>query len=283
MNLDALREHNFESMTVSYSDRDVMLYALSLGVCDHPLDENELPFVYEKDLQVLPSMTAVLAHPGSWIADEKFEANFVQLLHGEQRARYVKPLPPRGELRGDFRVSAVVDKGEGRGALVYFDKILLDNATGDHLCTVSSTLFLRDDGGCGGFGEAPAELVGVPERVPDFVDEVSTSNRAALLYRLNGDRNPIHVDPEIATKAGFKAPILHGLCTYGICGVSILRNALDYDVTRLKSLDLRFSLPVVPGDTLQVEGWKVESGIAFQAKAKERDRIVISNGIAGIG
>lgn len=283
MNLDALREHEFESAIVAYSDRDVMLYALSLGVCDDPLDQSELSFVYEKGLQVLPSMTAVLAHPGGWIADEKFGANFVQLLHGEQRAQYVKPLPPCGELRGDFRVSAVVDKGEGEGALVYFDKILSDNATGDHLCTVSSTLFLRGDGGCGGFGESPCGLVGVPERAPDFVDELPTSNRAALLYRLNGDRNPIHADPEIATKAGFKVPILHGLCTYGICGFSILRNALSYDITRLKSLDLRFSSPVMPGDTLQLEGWQVDSGIAFQAKVKERDGLVISNGFAGTG
>ena len=150
MNLDALREHKFDSSVVSYSDRDVMLYALSLGVCDDPPDENELPFVYEKDLQVLPSMTAVLAHPGGWIADEKFEA-----------------------------------------------------------------------------------------------------------------------------------PILHGLYTYGICGFSILRNALEYDVTRLKSLDLRFSSPVMPGETLQVEGWKVDGGIAFQARVKERDRLAISNGFAG--
>ncbi|MDE0511914.1 MAG: MaoC/PaaZ C-terminal domain-containing protein [Gammaproteobacteria bacterium] len=280
MNLDALRAHEFEPMIASYSDHDVMLYALSLGVCDDPLDENELPFVYEKNLRVLPSITAVLANKGGWITDKKFDVNFVQLLHGEQRAQYVKPLPPSGELSAEYRVSAVVDKGEGKGTLVYIDKILSDNATGDHLCTVTSTLFLRADGGCGSFGEAPAELVKVPESSPDFVEELTTSQRAALLYRLNGDRNPLHADPEIATKAGFEAPILHGLCTYGICGFSILRNALDYDITRLKTLDLRFSSPVLPGETLQVEGWEVDSGIAFQAKVKERDKLVISNGLA---
>lgn len=283
MNLDALVEHKFDSMVVSYDDRDVMLYALSLGVCDDPVDKDELPFVYERNLKVLPSMSSFLAHPGAWIANEKFEANFVKLLHGEQRAQYLKPLPTSAELRGDYKVSAVVDKGDGKGALVYFDKILSDNATGEHLCTVSSTLFLRGDGGCGSYGEAPGDLVSVPEKKPDFVDEITTSNRAALLYRLNGDRNPIHADPEIATKAGFEAPILHGLCSYGICGVSILRNALDYDVARLKSLDLRFSAPVMPGETLQVQGWEVEDGIAFQAKVKERDRLVVSNGIAKTG
>ena len=115
---------------------------------------------------------------------------------------------------------------------------------------------------------------------PDFVDELPTSNRAALLYRLNGDRNPIHADPEIARKAGFDVPILHGLCAYGICGFSVLRKGFDYDTSRMKSLDLRFSSPVMPGETLQVEGWEVEGGVAFQAKVKERDKLVISNGFA---
>ena len=131
-----------------------MLYALSLGVCDNPLDENELPFVYEKNLRVLPSMSSVLASSDLWIANKAFGVNFVKLLHGEQRARYISPLPPSAELRGEYRIGAVVDKGAGKGALVYFEKILSDNKTGDHLCTVSSTIFLRGDGGAGGFGEA---------------------------------------------------------------------------------------------------------------------------------
>ena len=280
MNLDALQEHKFETTTTSYTDRDVMLYALSLGVCDNPLDENELRFVYEKNLRVLPSVTAVLAHLAAWIANPKFEVNFVKLLHGEQRAQYIKPLPPSGKLRGDYRIKAVDDKGEGKGALVYFDKILTDSATGEHLSTVSSTLFLRGDGGCGGFGEVPIPLENVPDRAPDFIDELPTSNRAALLYRLNGDRNPIHAEPEIARKAGFEVPILHGLCAYGICGFSVLRKAFDYDTTRMKSLDLRFSSPVIPGETLLVEGWETGGGVSFQAKAKERDKLVVSNGFA---
>lgn len=280
MNLEALREHKFEPTITPYSDRDVMLYALSLGVCNDPLNADELHFVYEKDLVVLPSITAVLAHPGAWIANEKFAVDFVKLLHGEQRAEYLRPLPAQGELRSEFAVSAVVDKGEGKGALVYFNKALFDNATGDHLCTVSSTLFLRGDGGAGGFGEAPPPLRSIPAREPDFVDELPTNPRSALFYRLNGDRNPIHADPEIARLAGFDAPILHGLCAYGICGFSVLRKAFAYDTTRLASLDLRFSSPVYPGETLVVEGWKSNDGVSFQAKVKERDKPVISNGFA---
>ena len=280
MNLEALREHKFETMVTSYTDRDVMLYALSLGVCVNPLDDNELPFVYEKNLRALPSMSSVLAFPGLWIANKEFGVKFVKLLHGEQRARYTKPLPPCAEIRGDYRVSAVVDKGADKGALVYFDKILSDNKTGDHLCTVSSTLFLRGDGGAGGFGEAPEPLAAVPEGSPDFFDEIPISKRAALLYRLNGDRNPLHVDPDIARKAGFEVPILHGLCAYGVCGFSVLRKAFDYDPAGMKSLDLRFSAPVVPGQTLQVEGWDVDGGVAFQARVKESNKLAISNGFA---
>ena len=280
MNLEALREHKFEPLVASYTDRDVMLYALSLGVCDDPLDKDELRFVYEKDLVVLPSITAVLCHPGAWITNEKFAVNYVRLLHGEQRAEYYRPLPPEGELRAEYAVRAVVDKGKDRGALVYFDKRLSDNTTGDPLCTVSSTLFLRGDGGSGGFGEAPAPLPAIPERSPDFVDELPTSPRSALFYRLNGDLNPLHADPGTAQQAGFDVPILHGLCAYGICGFSVLRRALGYDTGRLGSLDLRFSSPVVPGETLQVEGWESDGGVAFQARAKERDQLIITNGYA---
>lgn len=278
MNLEALRNHKFASITAPYTDKDTMLYALSLGVCNDPLDRKELPFVYEKNLVALPSMTAVLAYPGAWIANPAFEVNFVKLLHGEQRARFYKPLPPTGNIRGEYMVQSVADKGEGKGALVYFDKLLYDSSTGDHLATVTTGLFLRGDGGCGSFGEAPGNLPSAPERAPDFVDEIATSDRSALLYRLNGDRNPIHADPDIAEKAGFGVPILHGLCTYGICGFSVLRNAFGYDTAKMGSLDLRFSAPVLPGETIVVEGWKTDSGIAFQARVKERDKQVISNG-----
>jgi acyl dehydratase len=278
MDLDALLAHKFDPTVMSYSDNETMLYAISLGVCHDPQDRNELPFVYEKELKALPSMTAVLAHPGAWITRPEFKVNFVKLLHGEQRATFFKPLPPTAELRAEFKISSVVDKGAEKGVLVYFDKLLYDNSNNDHLATVTAGLFLRGDGGCGSFGEVPANLAAVPDRDADFVDEIATSDRAALLYRLNGDRNPIHIDPDIAKKAGFEIPILHGLCTYGICGFSVLRKALGYDTAKMGSLDLRFSSPVMPGETLVVEGWRTDSGTAFQAKVKERDKLVISNG-----
>jgi acyl dehydratase len=282
MNLDAFRDHQFEPIQAAFSDKDTMLYALSLGLCQDPVDSRELPFVYEKNLVALPSMSAVLAHPGAWITAEKFGVNWVKLLHGEQSAEFHRPLPPAGTLRAEFRIQAVVDKGAEKGALVYFDKLLFDAGDNSHLCTVSATYFLRADGGAGGFGEAPEALPAVPERAPDFVDEIGIGRRAALLYRLNGDRNPIHADPEMASKAGFETPLLHGLCTYGICGYSVLRKALDYDVTRMGSLGLRFSSPVFPGESLRVEGWETGQGVAFQATVTERRQRVVSNGFAAL-
>jgi acyl dehydratase len=278
MDLEALTSYQFEPRVVRYTDRDVMLYALSLGVCQDPLDEDELPFVYEKSLKTLPSISAVLAHPGPWVVNPAFGINYVKLLHGEQRAQFFKPLPAEAEIRGEYKISAVLDKGAEKGALVYFDKLLFDNSNDDQLAKITQVLFLRGDGGCGSYGEVPENLAGVPERAPDFVEEVFTSKRAALLYRLNGDRNLIHVDPDVAKKAGFSVPIAHGLLAYGICGFSVLKNALNYDPQKMGSLDLRFSSPVLPGETLVVEGWKVDAGIAFQATVKERNKLAISNG-----
>ncbi|GAB3383351.1 MaoC family dehydratase N-terminal domain-containing protein [Spongiibacter taiwanensis] len=282
MNLDALRDHVFQPIIVNYTDKDTMLYALSLGAGSDPMDERELPFVFEKNLKSLPSIAAVLAHPGLWLADKKFEINLVKLLHGEQRCTFHKPLPASGELRGEYRVDAVMDKGADKGALMYFAKDLYDNASGELLCSVLSTYFLRGDGGCGSFGEVPEAMAKVPETPADFSEEIVIDKRAALFYRLNGDRNPIHADPELAKKAGFPAPILQGLCAYGICGLSVVRQALDYDPSKMGSLNLRFSSPVFPGETLKVEAWKVDGGIAFQAFVKEREKLAISDGFVAV-
>ena len=283
MNLEAVKSHEFETITLSYDDRDAMLYALSLGVGQDPMNADELLYVYEKGLQVLPSMSVILGDPGGWLGEKKLDVDVVKLLHGEQRTEFYQPLPRQGELLAEFEVSAVQDKGAEKGALVYFDKVLSDAKSGERYCKVSMVLFLRADGGCGSFGEVPDPLRKVPERAPDFVDEMSTSDQSALIYRLNGDRNPIHADPEIATRAGFPRPILHGLCVYGICGFSVIRQALEFDGSRMRSLDLRFSSPVFPGETLQVEGWRESDGVAFQAKVKERNQIVISSGFVATG
>lgn len=282
MDLAALKAHRFEPRRLAYSAKDTILYALSVGVGDDPLDPRQLRFSYENGLAALPTMAAVLAHPGAWIANPTFKVNFLKLLHGEQNLTVHKSLPPEGEIEANYRIAGVVDKGEDKGALVYFEKVLSEAHGGEKLCTVSSTLFLRADGGCGSFGTAPPPLPAEPVAPPTFVADLKTTVGAALLYRLNGDLNPIHVDPAAAAKAGFERPILHGLCTYGVVGYLLTRCACGNEPGRLRSLGARFSAPVYPGETIRVEGQRVAGGIHFRALVPSRDKVVLSQGFAAL-
>lgn len=282
MDLEALRAHRFEPRRIRYGSRDTILYALSVGLGDDPLCPRQLRFTYEKGLLALPTMAAVLAHPGAWITNPAFGVNYLKLLHGEQNLTVHRSLPAEGEIEATYRVVAVVDKGADKGALVYFEKLLTDIATGERLCTVGSTLFLRADGGCGGFGTAPPSLPLEPNRATTFIADRKTAVSAALLYRLNGDLNPIHVDPAAAAKAGFERPILHGLCTYGVAGYLLTRTVCGDDPARLRSLAARFAAPVYPGETIRVEGGRVDGGVHFRALVPSRDQVVLSQGFAAI-
>jgi len=283
VNLQALLAHRFEPRRISYGAKDTILYALSVGAGTDPLDPNQLGLVYERDLRALPTMAAVLAHPGAWTTNPAFAIDFLKLLHGEQNLTVHRPLPPQGELEGRYRVPAVVDKGPGKGALVYFEKELCDVATGVAVCTVSTTLFLRADGGCGSHGTPPPPLPADTPSACDFSDELRTPVRAALLYRLNGDLNPIHVDPDSARKAGFDRPILHGLCTYGIAGYLLTRTVCGHDPSRLRSFGARFSSPVFPGETIRIEGTRDGDLVSFRAVVSERNQVVLNQGYARIG
>ena len=282
MNLQALLAHRFPSKRISYGPKDTILYALSVGVGADPSDPDQLRMVYERNLFALPTMAAVLAHPGAWIANPAFEVDFPKLLHGEQNLAVHRPLSAEGEIEASYRVPAVVDKGAGKGALVYFEKSLTDVASGELLCTVSSTLFLRADGGCGSHGTPPPALPGDQHGSEAFSDEIRTPVNAALLYRLNGDLNPIHVDPDAARKAGFDRPILHGLCTYGVVGYLLVRSVCDHDPSRLRSFGARFSSPVFPGESIRIEGSRDADVVRFQALVPERNQVVLSQGYARI-
>jgi acyl dehydratase len=280
VNLEALRAHHFATQRVRYDERDVMRYALSVGAGSDPLDARELRLVYEQELLVLPTMAAVLAHTGTWIAAPPLAVNWLQVLHGEQQLSVHRPLPPAAEIMASYRVTAVVDKGADRGALVYCEQLLHEAASGAALCTVSSTLFLRGDGGCGSYGTPPPALPGAALGPIGFSDQLTTAHNAALLYRLNGDLNPIHVDPAAAASAGFARPILHGLCTYGIAGYLLIRTLSDHDPRRLRTLGARFSSPVYPGETVRIEGCRSEAGVQFQASVPERQQLVLTHGFA---
>jgi acyl dehydratase len=282
MNLAALTGHKFPSQRVSYGIKDTMLYALTVGAGADPLDADDLKLVYEQDLRALPTMSAVIAYPGLWITEPQFAANYLKLLHGEQNLTISKPLPATAEVIGDYRVEAVVDKGADKGSLVYFAKEIRDAGTGELYCTASSTLFLRGDGGCGNYGTAPAPLPSEAAEGENFRDQYQTPANAALFYRLNGDMNPIHADPVAAGKAGFSRPILHGLCTYGVVGYLLTRSVCGHDPSRIRSLGVRFSSPVYPGETIRIDGTRTAQGAHFRAIAVERNQVVMTNGYARI-
>ncbi|GGC63187.1 MaoC/PaaZ C-terminal domain-containing protein [Chelatococcus reniformis] len=274
----------FEDLEHTYTARDTILYALGLGLGADPLDEAQLRFVYEENLAALPTMAVVLGYPGFWVKDPATGVDWKKVLHGEQGLEVFKPLPAEGTVIGRTRVTGIIDKGAGKGALLLSDRDVIDKKSGDLLCRVSGTSFLRGDGGFGGSsGPAPAPHA-MPERAPDLSVSIPTLPQAALIYRLSGDYNPLHADPKVAAAGGFKAPILHGLCTYGVAGRALLQAVGGSKPESLRRMDVRFTSPVYPGETIVTEIWKGEGGaVSFRAKVAERDVVVLNNGRAEFG
>jgi acyl dehydratase len=202
----------------------------------------------------------------------------VRLVHGEQSVEIHAPLPTEGEVIGRSRVTGLVDRGEGKGALLYSERVILDATTGQKLATLEQTTFLRGDGGFGGPSGPVKKPAPEPDGAPDMVLDLPTRPEMALLYRLNGDHNPLHSSPTIAAKAGFPRPILHGLATFGLVGRALLRAVCEGDPARFGRMDCRFSAPVFPGETIRTEIWRTAEGAAFRARAVERDVVVVGNG-----
>lgn len=268
-----------------YAAKDSILYALGVGIGADALDPKSLRYTYEKDLVALPTMAAVLASPGSWMRERsELGIDFLKLMHGEQGVTLHAPLPAAATLIGRSRVTRIVDKGEGKGAVLHVEKTLSDEACGELIATAEQVLFLRGDGGFsknGGGDEAAPALSTTPETAPDLSVDLPTRPDAALLYRLSGDFNPLHVDPDVAAKAGFTKPILHGLATYGAACHGIVKSFCDYDPARLKSIRARLSSPVYPGETIRLDCWRGADGvIAFRGRVVERDLVVLTNGRA---
>ncbi|WBV42811.1 MaoC/PaaZ C-terminal domain-containing protein [Pseudoroseomonas cervicalis] len=260
--------------------RDAVLYALSIGFGQDPMEERQIPFVStHRGPLVVPAMAVVLGHPGFWLGRPDTGVDAVKLVHGEQEIELHAPIPAEGEVIGRTRVTGLVDKGEGKGALLYSEKRLTDAASGALLAVTRSTTFLRGDGGFGGPSGPVRPPNPMPESAPDITLDLPTRPEQAFYYRLNGDDNPLHTEPEVAARADFPRPILHGLCTLGVVTHALLRELCGYDPARLRALSLRFSAPVFPGETIRTEIWR--DG-AFRARVVERDIIVVNNGKAEI-
>jgi len=280
---DKLLKWPFKEVEQTYTVKDAILYALGLGLGADPLDEHQLDFVFEEgDFKVLPTMAVVLAGPGFWVRDPASGIDWVKVLHGEQGLRIHKPLPSEATVVATTKVTGLVDKGADKGALIYSERTLVDKASGDALATLTSTTFARGNGGFGGQPGPSKPVHPIPDRDADMVCDLPTLPQAALIYRLSGDLNPLHASPKVAQAANFKAPILHGLCTLGVAGHAILKTACDYDVGRFRSMDLRFSAPVYPGETIRTEMWRDDAIVSFRSSVIERDVVVLNNGRAEV-
>ncbi|CAN5224768.1 MaoC/PaaZ C-terminal domain-containing protein [soil metagenome] len=277
---EALKQRHFDDIVQSYGTRDTLLYALGVCCGSIPDDERDLKFVYEEGLQALPTMAAVMCTPGFWLKEPDTGVDWKQVLHGEQSVVIHRPLQPAGRLVGRPQIEDIIDKGHGRGALIYVKRELRDAETRELVATVRLTSFARGDGGFGGPSGPVKPVHALPATAPDDVCELPTWDHSALLYRLNGDYNPLHADPAIARAAGFSRPILHGLCTYGVVGHALVRTLCDNDASRLQQMDVRFSTPVYPGETLRTEIWREGPGRAgFRCRVVERDVVAIDNGL----
>jgi acyl dehydratase len=263
----------------SWTDREVMLYAYGIGMGADPMDEKELAFVNEgyftpRELKVVPTYASVAA----WGSNAgPMDINRVMVVDGERDITFHKPLPVQGGITVDSTILGIFDKGKDKGAVILRKNVFKSEA-GEELVTLIASTFARGDGGFGGPSEGQPEAHPIPKRAPDMSVDISTRPDQALIYRLCGDRNPLHSDPEFARKAGFDRPILHGMCTYGLSCRAVLQTYADYDPLAFKQHVTRFSAPVFPGETVSFDLWKDGNVISIEGRVKSRGVTVIKNG-----
>lgn len=289
MNLNHVASRPFAPVEQRWDARDSALYALSLGMGSDPVDPLELPYVYEgrsgHDLRAVPTLAMTLAWPPFWQDDPATGIDWVRIVHGEQHVHWHRPVPTAGHVIGRHRLRAVEDKGPGRGAVLHFETLLAEAATGAPLADIRQVQFLRGDGGCGSWGEAPPPCDPLPaDAVADDTVDIATLPQNALLYRLaSHDMMPIHADPATAREAGFERPISHGLNTMGLAARAILRRLAPGAPERLRQLSVRFVSPGLPGDTVRVELFHGAEGLRFRARALERGVWLLDRGRCVLG
>lgn len=275
-----LIDWDFGEQRHSYAARDAILYALGIGLPIALGDSVDLNFLLEDRLRVVPSFAVTLATPGMWPKRPELEIDWVKVLHMAHAARFETPLPRAADVVSRARITELYDRGEDKGSVCVLQRQVRDAKDGTLYCTIEQTVAMRGNGGFGGAPLPKVDRPAMPDRPPDHVETVQISPRAALIYRLSGDVNPLHADYDVARKAGYKQPILHGLASYGTACAVVLRAFCGGDPSRMKSLDLRFAGVVMPGEALDFSCWKEGSRVMFEVKVG--DRTVIDQGASEI-
>ncbi|KAG0298227.1 hypothetical protein BGZ98_000269, partial [Dissophora globulifera] len=279
VDVEAAKTLKFESDVFDYKERDVILYNLGIGATRKDLDlvyENSQEFCAVPTFGVIPSFTSMNAVPFGEILPS---FNPMMLLHGEQYLEIIKPFPTSGKLTSTPYIVDILDKGKGCVTTVGVKTV---DENGEDVCINEFTMFIRGAGNFGGKkegadrGAATAANV-APKRKPDHVIQEKTHEDQAALYRLSGDWNPLHIDPDMAAVGGFDIPILHGLCSFGIAGKHIFKTYCNNDPASFKNIKVRFAKTVTPGETLETSMWREGNKVLFQVRAVERNEIIISN------
>jgi acyl dehydratase len=249
----------------SWTSKDALLYAVGVGA-----GTDELPFVTENssgvEQQVLPTFAVIVGGGGGGAMRSVGDFDFSKLVHGEQSFTLHSPIPVEGRVRTVSRIVGIYDKGSG--AVIETEAESVDAETEEPRFSTRSAVFIRGEGGFGG-DRGPSKRTELPEREPDHTVTYQTRPEQALIYRLSGDRNPLHSDPQFAKLAGFDRPILHGLCTYGFTGRALLHTLCDSDPTRFTSMAGRFTSPVFPGEKLEVVMWTDGGQTVFETRGED--------------
>jgi acyl dehydratase len=276
---DKLMNWKFPVVRHRYTQRDSIIYALGIGVGSRdPFNENHIRFLYEKDLVALPSMGSILCYPGNWLRDPDTGVDYNKVMNAGTKLTIIGEIPTEANLISTPKVLQIIDKGVGKGAIILSDRDVYNEDTGDLVCRVEVQTFCRADGGFGGPVTAFPKPEPLPETAPTTQVDFETAMNCHLIYRLNGDKNPLHIEPAFAHRAGFKTPVVHGLCTYGISSFAILDRICGFDGTRIKSIQTRYTAPVFPGDVVRTEIWEMGSRVRFRATVPARGTTALDMG-----